>query len=69
MALYLESIPAEDEDSKLKGAVGTQGDKDWVALSALVRVERENSVGLDGRNALALIVAPFLQSRISKANV
>jgi hypothetical protein len=36
MALYLEFIPAEDEESKLKGAVGTHGDKDWVAISALV---------------------------------
>jgi hypothetical protein len=33
---------AEDEDSKLKDAVQTHGDKDWVAISALVQGRTRN---------------------------
>jgi hypothetical protein len=31
----------EDEDSKLKDAVHTHGDKDWVAIAALVPGRRQ----------------------------
>jgi hypothetical protein len=46
----------EDEDSKLKEAVQTHGDKDWVTISLLVPGRTKNSVAIDGRNSWTLIV-------------
>jgi hypothetical protein len=39
---------AEDEDSKLKDAVQTHGDNDWVVAAALGPGRTESSVGADG---------------------
>jgi hypothetical protein len=51
---------AEDEDSKLKDAVQTHGAKNWKEIAVLIPVERNVSVGIDGRNTSTLIV---VQSR------
>jgi hypothetical protein len=49
-----------EEDNKLKYAMHTHGDKDWVAITALVPGRTKDNVGTDGRRTWALIV---VQSR------